>query len=64
MMIIIIIIIIIITYRKNKTFENEKFRSDVLKHNFDKNNFDSYKDILFNLFKKYVPLKKKYVRAT
>lgn len=43
------------------SFDNEKFRSDVLKHNFDKRYFGSYKDTIFNLFNKYVPLKKKNV---
>ena len=27
-----------------KTFDNEKFRLDVLKQNFDKSNFGVYKD--------------------
>ena len=49
-------------FKKHKTFDNEKFRSDILKH-FDKNDFGSYKDTLANLFNKNVPLKNKYVRA-
>ena len=53
----------IITYRKNKTFDNEKFRSDVLKHNFNKNYFGSYNDTLSNILRKHVLLKTKYVRA-
>ena len=52
----------IITYPKCKTFDNEKFRSDVLK-NFDKNDFGNCKDSLFNLFNGHVRLRKKYVRA-
>ena len=36
----------IITYCKYKTFDNEKFRSDALKLNFDKNNLDNSKDTL------------------
>ena len=51
----------IITYWKYKTFDNEKFRPEVLKQNFDQNDFGIYKD--FNLFKKHVPLKEKYVRV-
>ena len=30
-----------ITYRKHKTLDNDKFRSNVIKHNFDKSDFDS-----------------------
>ena len=51
-----------ITYRKCKTFDNEKFRSNILKYNFNESDFDSYKDTLFNLFSKDFSLKKKYVR--
>ena len=51
-----------ITYRKCKTFDNEKFRSNILKHNFNESDFDSYKDTIFNLFSKDFSLKKKYVR--
>ena len=53
----------VITYFKYKTFDNNKFRSHVLKHNFDKDDFVSYKDPLFNLFNKHVTLKKKSVCA-
>lgn len=53
----------IITYRKYKAFDNERFRSDVLKYNFDKNNFVSYKDTLFKIFNQHAPLKKKYIRV-
>ena len=52
-----------ITYFKYKTFDNNKFRSHALKHNFDKDDFVSYKDPLFNLFNKHVTLKKKSVFA-
>ena len=44
-----------------KTFDNEKFRLDVLKQNFDKSSFGVYKDTLLNLFSKNVPLKKKHI---
>ena len=49
-------------FKKHKTFDYEKFRSDILKH-FDKNDFGSYKDTLANLFNKNVPLKNKHVHA-
>ena len=40
----------IIIYREYKTFDNEKFRSDVLKLDFDKIHFVSYKDTPFQSF--------------
>ena len=48
----------IITHRKYKAFDKDKFRSDVLKYKFGKNDFGSYKDTLFNLFGKHVLLKR------
>ena len=48
-----------IAYRKFKTFDNKEIRLGVLKHNFDKNDFGSYKNTAFNLFNEHVPLKKK-----
>ena len=60
----------IITHRKykeikiNKVIKRNSDKSFVLKHNFDKSDFGSYKDTLFNLLNKHVPLKKKYVRAS
>ena len=35
----------------------------MLLHNFDKNIFGNYKDILFNLFNKHTLLIEKYVRV-
>ena len=48
----------IITYHRYKTFDNEKFRSDVLKRNFNKNGLGSDQETFFNLFNKHVTLKK------
>ena len=30
-----------ISYCKHRTLDNDKFRSNVIKHNFDKSDFDS-----------------------
>ena len=53
----------IIKYRDFKNFDNNKFRSEILKCNFDFTDLRTFKETVFNMFNKYAPIKKKYVRA-
>ena len=52
----------IIKYRDYKNFDN-KFRSEILKCNFDYTDLRTFKETIFNIFSKYAPTKKRYVRA-
>ena len=40
-----------------------QFRSEILKHNFNYNDLRTFKETVFNVFNKYAPIKRKYVRA-
>ena len=53
----------IIKYRDYKNFENNKFRSEILKCNFDYTDLRTFKEAVFNIFNKNALIKKKYVRA-
>ena len=53
----------IIKYRDYKNFDNNKFRSEILKRNFNNTDLRTFKETVFNIFNKYSPIKRKYVRA-
>ena len=53
----------IIKYRDYKNFDNSKFRSEILKRNFNYTDLRTFKETVFNIFNKYAPIKRKYVRA-
>ena len=58
----------IIKYRDYKNFdlkyrEDAKFGSEILKRNFNYTNRRTFKETVFNIFNKYAPIKRKYVRA-
>ena len=53
----------IIKHRVAKTLKLFQFRSEILKHNFNYNDLRTFKETVFNVFNKYVPIKRKYVRA-
>ena len=53
----------IIKYRDYKNFDNNKFRSEILKRNFNYTDLRTFKETVFNIFNKYAPIKRKYVRA-
>ena len=53
----------IIKYRDYKNFDDNKFRSEILKCNFNYTDLRTFKKTVFYIFNKYPPIKKKYVRA-
>ena len=53
----------LIKYRDYKNFDNNKFRSEILKRNFNYTDLRTFKETVFNIFNKYAPIKRKYVRA-
>ena len=53
----------IIKYRDYKNFDNNKFRSEILKRNFNYTYLKTFKETVFNIFNKYAPFKRKYVHA-
>ena len=53
----------IIKYRDYKNFDNNKFRSEILRCNFDYTDLRTFKETVLNIFNKYAPIKKKYARA-
>ena len=53
----------IIKYRDYKNFDNNKFRSEILRCNFDYTDLRTFKETVANIFNKYAPIKKKYVRT-
>ena len=53
----------IVKYRDYKNFDNNKFRSEILKCNFNYTDLRTFKETVFNIFNKYAPIKRKYVRA-
>ena len=46
-----------------KTLTTVKFRSEILKHNFNYTDLETFKETVFNIFNKYAPIKRKYVSA-
>ena len=50
-------------YRNCKNFDNNKSRSEILKRNFNYTDLRTFKETVFNIFNKYAPVKRKYVRA-
>ena len=53
----------LITYRNYKNFNNDRFQEDIKTCEFDTNGINSFKETILSVFKKYVPIKKKYIRA-
>ena len=53
----------IIKYRDYKNFDNHNFRSEILQRNFNYTDLRTFKKTVFNIFNKYAPIKRKYVRA-
>ena len=51
----------IIKYRHYKNFDNNKFRSEILKHNFNYTDLRTFKETVFNIFNKYASIKRKYL---
>ena len=54
----------IIKYHDYKNFDNNKFRSEILKRDFNYTDLRTFYGTVFNIFNKYVPIKKKYVHAS
>ena len=53
----------VIKYRDYKNFDNNKFRYEILKCNFNYTDLRTFKEAVFNIINKYTPIKRKYVRA-
>ena len=53
----------IIKYSDYKNFDNSKFRSKILKRNFNYTDLRTFKETVFHIFNKYAPIKRKNVRA-
>ena len=53
----------IIKYRDCKNFDNNMFRSEILKCNFNYTDLRTLAETFLNIFNKYPPIKKKYLRA-
>ena len=53
----------IINYRDYKSFDNEKFRSDIWRVNLNATHLEGFMKTLFHIFNKYAPIKRKYIRA-
>ena len=53
----------IIAYRDYKNFDNAKFRYDIVTAISNVDNFGMYKSTTFNIFNRYVSVKKKRIRA-
>ena len=53
----------VIKYRDYKNFDSNKFRSEILKRNFNYTDLRTFSETGFNQFNKYAPIKRKYVRA-
>ena len=47
----------IIKYRDYKNFDNNKFRSEILKRNFNYTDLRTFKETVFNVFNKYAPIR-------
>ena len=50
-------------YRDCKNFDSNKFRSEILKRNFNYTDPTTFKETAFNISNKYAPIKRKYARA-
>ena len=53
----------IINYRDYENFDSEKFRSDIYKMNLNTSDLERFMKIVFHIFNKHAPIKRKYVRA-
>ena len=53
----------IIQYRDYKNFDYNKFRSEILKCNFNYTDWRTFKETVFNIFNKYASIEEKYVPA-
>ena len=53
----------IIVYRDYKNFDNAKFRYDIVTATSNVCSFGMYKNIIFSVFNRHIPIKKKYIRA-
>ena len=53
----------IIVYRDYKNFDNAKFRYDIVTATSNVYSFAMYKNTIFNVFNRHIPIKKKYIRA-
>ena len=53
----------IIKYRDYKNFDNNKFKSEILKCSFNYTDLRTFKETVFHKFNKYAPIKRKHVRA-
>ena len=52
-----------IVYRDYKSFDNAKFRYDIVTATSNIDNFAMYKSTIFNIFNRHALIKKKYIRA-
>ena len=52
-----------IAYRDDKSFDNAKFRYDIVTATSNVDDFGMYKSTIFNISNRHVPVKKKYIRA-
>lgn len=50
----------VITYRNQKNFNNDKFPADIKIFRCDKNDINSFNEIILLVFNKYAPIKKIY----
>ena len=46
-----------------KNFDNENFRPDISKFDFDASDLEGFKNTIFCMFNKHVPIKRKYICA-
>ena len=53
----------IIVYRDYKNFDNAKFRYDIVTATSNVYSFAMYKNTIFNVYNRHIPIKKKYIRA-
>ena len=53
----------VITYRNYKNFNNDRFQADIKTCGFDTKDINSFKETILSVFNKYIPMKKKYIRA-
>ena len=53
----------IVNYQDYKNFDNEKFRSDIPKSDFDASDLEGFRNIIFCIFNKHAPIKRKYILA-
>ena len=53
----------VIAYRDYKNVDNAKFRYNIVTATSNVNDFGTYESTIFNIFNRYVPIKKKYIRA-